>query len=230
MSTNPHQPDTHPNGVVTTATSDPPHPPGFLPPSTTTTTTSSKRQRRPSVRLGDIGEQPASAIPHESYIRRCKQLNLPIPPQYLVNHNTKPVPSASKAPPRTPSVKRRLNSNFEAPREDRGFERERESDSYAAGYEDDADVEVEDAPSETDGGNWSVVGKWLEGLGLGKYRPVFEIHEVDEEVLGLLTLDDLKEMGISAVGSRRKMYSAIQSLRNNNNNNNSNSDGNKTSR
>ncbi|KAK7358692.1 hypothetical protein VNO77_00630 [Canavalia gladiata] len=53
---------------------------------------------------------------------------------------------------------------------------------------------------------------WLNGLGLGRYAPVFEVHEVDEEVLPLLTLEDLKDMGISAVGSRRKMYTAIQKL------------------
>ncbi|KAF5743663.1 hypothetical protein HS088_TW08G00248 [Tripterygium wilfordii] len=53
---------------------------------------------------------------------------------------------------------------------------------------------------------------WLNSLGLGRYAPVFEIHEVDDEVLPLLTLEDLKDMGINAVGSRRKMYCAIQKL------------------
>ncbi|OVA17391.1 Sterile alpha motif domain [Macleaya cordata] len=56
------------------------------------------------------------------------------------------------------------------------------------------------------------VRMWLNGLGLGRYAPVFEIHEVDEEVLPLLTLEDLKDMGINAVGSRRKMYCAIEKL------------------
>ncbi|KAF5732245.1 hypothetical protein HS088_TW18G00936 [Tripterygium wilfordii] len=53
---------------------------------------------------------------------------------------------------------------------------------------------------------------WLNSLGLGLYAPVFEIHEVDDEVLPLLTMEDLKDMGINAVGSRRKMYCAIQKL------------------
>ncbi|CAI0446715.1 unnamed protein product [Linum tenue] len=53
---------------------------------------------------------------------------------------------------------------------------------------------------------------WLNNLGLGRYAPVFEIHEVDDEVLPMLTLEDLKDMGINAVGSRRKMFSAIQKL------------------
>ncbi|GAB4860366.1 hypothetical protein Ancab_035524 [Ancistrocladus abbreviatus] len=79
-----------------------------------------------------------------------------------------------------------------------------------------------DGPSDTErnGGGHSAKGWgredgvriWLNGLGLGRYWPVFEIHEVDEEVLPLLTLEDLKDMGINAVGSRRKMFCAIQKL------------------
>ncbi|KDP23278.1 hypothetical protein JCGZ_23111 [Jatropha curcas] len=57
------------------------------------------------------------------------------------------------------------------------------------------------------------VRTWLIELGLSRYAPVFEVHEVDDEVLPLLTLEDLKDMGINAVGSRRKLYSAIQKLR-----------------
>ncbi|CAN4089295.1 unnamed protein product [Withania somnifera] len=53
---------------------------------------------------------------------------------------------------------------------------------------------------------------WLNQLGLVQYASLFEIHEVDYEVLPMLTLDDLKEIGVSAVGSRRKMYCAIQNL------------------
>ncbi|KAK8657826.1 hypothetical protein V6N13_036047 [Hibiscus sabdariffa] len=53
---------------------------------------------------------------------------------------------------------------------------------------------------------------WLNSLGLGRYAPVFKIHEVDDEILPLLTLEDLKDMGINAVGSRRKMFCAIQKL------------------
>ncbi|KAE8670889.1 serine carboxypeptidase-like 45-like [Hibiscus syriacus] len=53
---------------------------------------------------------------------------------------------------------------------------------------------------------------WLNSLGLGRYAPVFKIHEVDDEILPLLTLEDLMDMGINAVGSRRKMFCAIQKL------------------
>ncbi|XP_052179370.1 uncharacterized protein LOC127792810 [Diospyros lotus] len=61
--------------------------------------------------------------------------------------------------------------------------------------------------------NLNNVRKWLEELGFGKYAGIFEMHEVDEEALPLLTLEDLKEMGVLAVGPRRKLYSAIQQLK-----------------
>ncbi|KAK0590254.1 hypothetical protein LWI29_024526 [Acer saccharum] len=73
-------------------------------------------------------------------------------------------------------------------------------------------------PSDNDARDWNRSGSedgvriWLNSLGLGRYAPVFEIHEVDDEVLPMLTLEDLKDMGINAVGSRRKMYCAIQKL------------------
>ncbi|XP_059642176.1 uncharacterized protein LOC132284123 [Cornus florida] len=89
--------------------------------------------------------------------------------------------------------------------------------SEGRGHHDDG-VEL-DGPSDTEARrNWNGnserdgVRVWLNQLGLGRYAPVFEIHEVDDEVLPMLTLEDLKDMGINAVGSRRKMYCAIQKL------------------
>ncbi|CAI9267334.1 unnamed protein product [Lactuca saligna] len=80
-------------------------------------------------------------------------------------------------------------------------------------------VRVSDGPSDTDARNWNNnnperngVRVWLNQLGLGRYAPIFEVHEVDDEVLPLLTLEDLKDMGINAVGSRRKMFCSIQKL------------------
>lgn len=70
-----------------------------------------------------------------------------------------------------------------------------------------------DGRSEEDDDVIGGVRLWLNRLGLGRYAPVFEIHEVDDEVLPMLTLEDLKDMGINAVGSRRKMYCAIQKLK-----------------
>ncbi|KAI5071879.1 hypothetical protein GOP47_0014130 [Adiantum capillus-veneris] len=57
------------------------------------------------------------------------------------------------------------------------------------------------------------VREWLQNLGLGKYTELFEAHEVEPEVLPLLTFEDLREMGVSAVGSRRKMFYAIEKCR-----------------
>jgi hypothetical protein len=58
----------------------------------------------------------------------------------------------------------------------------------------------------------SGVRGWLHALGLGKYSEIFELNEVDNEVLPLLTMEDLREMGVGAVGARRKMFTAIQDL------------------
>lgn len=81
----------------------------------------------------------------------------------------------------------------------------------AAPLEMDAQGWISEDTLEEGGG----VRSWLGGLGLARYAPVFEVHEVDEEALPLLTLEDLKDMGIIAVGSRRKIYCAIQKFRKN---------------
>lgn len=59
---------------------------------------------------------------------------------------------------------------------------------------------------------FSRVREWLEESGFGNYADVFEMHEVDEEALPLLTFRDLKEMGVQPVGPRRKLYSVIKRL------------------
>jgi hypothetical protein len=56
------------------------------------------------------------------------------------------------------------------------------------------------------------VPSWLWGMGMGRYAAAFEAHEVDAEVLPWLTMDDLRDMGIGAVGARRKLFCAIQRL------------------
>ena len=47
------------------------------------------------------------------------------------------------------------------------------------------------------------IGGWLRGLGLEQYERVFRENEIDERVLPKLTADDLKELGIAALGHRR---------------------------
>jgi hypothetical protein len=54
---------------------------------------------------------------------------------------------------------------------------------------------------------------WLRSLGLGKYEAAFRENEIDETVLPDLTAEDLKELGVTALGHRRKLLSAIAALR-----------------
>ena len=56
------------------------------------------------------------------------------------------------------------------------------------------------------------VGVWLRGLGLGQYEAAFRENEIDGDVLPNLTADDLKELGVTVVGHRRKLLTAIASL------------------
>src|SRR5215813_10198762 len=53
---------------------------------------------------------------------------------------------------------------------------------------------------------------WLQGLGLERYVPAFRDNEIDWEVLPKLTSGDLREIGVAAVGHRRKLLDAIAGL------------------
>ena len=57
------------------------------------------------------------------------------------------------------------------------------------------------------------VAAWLRGLGLDQYEAAFRDNGADASVLPELTADDLKEMGVAAVGHRRKLLVAIAALR-----------------
>jgi class 3 adenylate cyclase/tetratricopeptide (TPR) repeat protein len=57
------------------------------------------------------------------------------------------------------------------------------------------------------------VADWLNQLGLPQYLRVFSEHEIDAEVLPQLTGEDLKELGVSVLGHRRKLLTAIDGLR-----------------
>jgi class 3 adenylate cyclase/tetratricopeptide (TPR) repeat protein len=57
-----------------------------------------------------------------------------------------------------------------------------------------------------------IVG-WLRSLGLERYEAAFRENGVSVEVLGHLTTDDLKELGVAAVGHRRQLLVAIAELR-----------------
>jgi hypothetical protein len=54
---------------------------------------------------------------------------------------------------------------------------------------------------------------WLRSLGLGKYEALFHENDIDETVLPTLTAEDLKELGVTSFGHRRKLVDAIAALR-----------------
>jgi hypothetical protein len=54
---------------------------------------------------------------------------------------------------------------------------------------------------------------WLRSLGLAKYEALFRENDIDETVLLTLTAEDLKELGVTSFGHRRKLLDAIAALR-----------------
>jgi class 3 adenylate cyclase/predicted ATPase len=53
---------------------------------------------------------------------------------------------------------------------------------------------------------------WLRGLGLEQYEPAFRANEIDATLLPSLTVEDLKDLGVSLVGHRRRLLDAIAAL------------------
>jgi SAM (Sterile alpha motif) domain-containing protein len=56
------------------------------------------------------------------------------------------------------------------------------------------------------------LGAWLRGLGLECYEATFRENEIDERVLPSLTVEDLRELGVAALGHRRILLDAIGHL------------------
>jgi SAM domain (Sterile alpha motif) len=56
------------------------------------------------------------------------------------------------------------------------------------------------------------VGDWLRKLGLDQYEPAFRGNEIDARVLPSLTAEDLKDLGVTLVGHRRRLLDAIAAL------------------
>src|SRR5215471_2022765 len=54
---------------------------------------------------------------------------------------------------------------------------------------------------------------WLRSLGLERYEAAFRENEIDERSLPSLTAEDLKELGVAALGHRRILLDAIAALR-----------------
>jgi hypothetical protein len=183
----------------------------------------SKRRRRPSVRLGDIdappprrSQKPPSSASHPRPPRRAHPDDGGADP----HHRRGPKPPAQRRPRTSATTAPAGADVYEDDDDERYYDDEYHSDPAAAR------ARVSSSGDESDGvADWGLpngrlpsamgysgVRAWLDGLGLSRYAPVFEIHEVDDVVLPLLTLEDLKDMGVGAVGSRRKMYAAIQKL------------------
>ena len=57
------------------------------------------------------------------------------------------------------------------------------------------------------------VAAWLRGLGLAEYEPTFRENAIDSAVLPNLTNEDLKDLGVTLVGHRRRLLDAIVALR-----------------
>ncbi|HZW47841.1 MAG TPA: adenylate/guanylate cyclase domain-containing protein, partial [Microvirga sp.] len=56
------------------------------------------------------------------------------------------------------------------------------------------------------------IGVWLRSLGLERYEQAFRDNEIDAQILPRLTADDLKDIGVTIVGHRRKLLEAIAAL------------------
>jgi len=56
------------------------------------------------------------------------------------------------------------------------------------------------------------VGDWLRALGLERYEATFRENGVSVDLLPSLTPEDLKDLGITAVGHRRRLLEAIAVL------------------
>src|SRR5438270_12597006 len=56
------------------------------------------------------------------------------------------------------------------------------------------------------------VAEWLRRLGLEQYITAFRANDIDEEVLRRLTGEDLRELGVTSIGHRRRLLDAIAAL------------------
>jgi class 3 adenylate cyclase/predicted ATPase len=53
---------------------------------------------------------------------------------------------------------------------------------------------------------------WLRGIGLAQYAEILRANDIDDELLGRLTNDDLKDIGVASLGHRMKLLKAIAAL------------------
>ena len=53
---------------------------------------------------------------------------------------------------------------------------------------------------------------WLRGIGLAQYAEMFRANDIDGELLGRLTNDDLKDLGVTSFGHRKRLLEGIAAL------------------
>lgn len=58
------------------------------------------------------------------------------------------------------------------------------------------------------------MAEWLRSLGLERYEQAFRENRIEADVLPGLTVEDLKDLGVTLVGDRRRLLDAIAALRN----------------
>ncbi len=56
------------------------------------------------------------------------------------------------------------------------------------------------------------VAAWLKNLGLGQYEAAFRDNAIDADLLPQLTAEDLRDLGVTIVGHRRKLLDAMAAL------------------
>jgi SAM domain (Sterile alpha motif) len=87
------------------------------------------------------------------------------------------------------------------------------------GYQRGADWWPENCPSDSPSDQRRLfykdavdIAAWLSGLGLERYVEVFEANDIDAAVLRTLNADDLRELGVTSLGHRKKLLEAIASF------------------
>jgi hypothetical protein len=56
------------------------------------------------------------------------------------------------------------------------------------------------------------IAAWLHRPGLGQYAQAFRQNRFEADVLSSLTTEDLKDLGVTLVGDRRRLLDAIAAL------------------
>ena len=56
------------------------------------------------------------------------------------------------------------------------------------------------------------ISAWLQSLGLGQYEQAFIDNDIDLALIARLSEQDLKELGVSSMGHRKKLIEAVARL------------------